>query len=201
LPAYDPPHHFSSTAVNVGSGPVALAGGVAYSYTDTSVVATTLATGSQRWSVPLPDASGLVTGAMNQDQTTTSATPVIVADATGGNLIVAVYPITFTGSGTQQDTAQIQVVAVNPTGQIQWKQTITASYLLPRVVGGLRDTRGAAVVIDGGSVTAVLDADSGATWWTVPNIQPVAVDGDVVIGAQSIPRNRNWSPNDVRARR
>lgn len=193
LPAYDPPHHFSSTAVDVGSGPVALADGVAYSYTDTSLVATELATGSQRWSVPLPGASGLVTGAMNQDQRSTPPAPQIVTNATGGSLIVAAYPVTITGSGTQQDTTQIQVVAVAPTGQVLWRQTVAASDLVPRVVGGLHDSRGAAVVIDGGNVAAVLDAGSGATWWTVPNDQPVGVDGDVVIGVQSTDYSGDWT--------
>lgn len=193
LPAYDPPRHFADKAINVGSGPVAVAAGVAYSYTDTSLVATVLATGSRRWSLPLPGASGLVTGPMNQDPNVTPLAPEIVARAAGGSLIVAAYPVTITGSGTQQDTTQIRLVAVDPTGRVQWRQAIAASSVLPRVVGELRDTRGAAIVIDGGNFTAVLDADSGATWWTAPNFQPVGVDGDVVIDVQSADYSGDWN--------
>jgi hypothetical protein len=61
------------------------------------------------------------------------------------------------------------------------------------VVGELRDTRGAAIVIDGGNLTAVLDAGSGAIWWTAPNIQPVGVDDDVVISVQSADYSGDWN--------
>ena len=188
-PAYDPPHRFSDTTVSVGSGPVALADGVAYSYTDTSLVATALAIGSRRWSVPLPGASALITGPMNRDQ---PPTPGIVTDSAGGRLVVAAYPVTITGSGTQQDKDQIQVVAVDSAGQVRWRQTIAIPALLPRVVGGMRGARGSAVVIDGGNETAVLDASTGATWWTTPHVKPVGVDDDVVIGVQSTDYGGTW---------
>lgn len=194
LPAYDPPHHFSSAAVNVGNGPVALADGVAYSYSDTGLLATTLATGSPRWSVSLPGVSDMLNGATSQ---TMLSAPGIVANATGGSLIVAAYSVTVTGSGTQQDKNEVQVVAVNPAGQVVWRQTIAASVWVPHVVGQLHDTRGAGIVIDAGDLTAVLDAGSGTTWWTAPNIQPLDVDGDVVIGVQT-PDDWDWTGMGLR---
>src|SRR5262249_26993610 len=118
---------------------------------------------SPRWSVPLPGVSDMLTGAISQKML---SAPGIVANATGGSLIVAAYRDVITGSGTQQDKDEIQVVAVNPSGHVVWRQTIAASVWVPRVVGELHDTRGAGIVIDGGNLTAVLDAGSGATWWT-----------------------------------
>jgi PQQ-like domain len=193
-PAYDPPHRFSDTPVSVGSGPVALADGVAYSYTDTSLVATALVSGSPRWSVPLPGASTLVTGA-SPDPSITPLMPGIVTDSTSGRLVVAAYSVTVSGSGTEQDKTQTQIVAIDPAGHVRWHQTIaTPSPLpLPRVVGGIRDTRGSAVVIDGGNETAVLDASTGTTWWTTPKVKPLGVDGDVVIGVRPTDYGANWN--------
>jgi outer membrane protein assembly factor BamB len=193
LPAYDPPRRFSDTAVDVGSGPVALAGGIAYSYTDTSLVATALATGTPRWSVPLPGASGLVTGPTNQDENRTPPSPQIVTDAAGGNVVVAVYPVSIAGSGTQQDKSETQVIAVDPTGQTRWRQTLGSTSLLPRVVGGVHGPRGAAVVVDAGAETAALDASTGTAWWTTANVQALGVNDDMVIAVQSADSSSDWT--------
>lgn len=187
--AFDPPRRFADTSVEVGSGPLAIVGSIAYSYTDTALVATDLATGSQRWSVPLPGADNLVTGPMMRNNPTS---PAVITDNNGKELIVASYYTTVEGSGTQQATDQTQVVAVDTGGHVRWNKAVQPADLRPQAVGELHDRRGVAVVVKSGGSTVVLDTISGELRWTANNVTPQGVDGDKVIGVQSGSNKWEW---------
>lgn len=178
-PAYDPPRQFAASSVSVGQGHVAIADGVAYSYSDTSLVAIDLATGSQRWSVRLPGAFNLVTGPMSE-----GVPPGVVTDNNGQRLVIAAYYNTANGSGTQQDSDFTQVIAVDPAGKVRWQVPVQPAVLKPHVVGGLKDGRGSSVVLDVHD-TVVLDPASGGVRWTAKRVLPSGVDGDRVLGVRA----------------
>lgn len=187
LPAYDPPRQFASSPVSIGHGKVAVADGVAYSYSDTGLVAVDLATGSRRWSVQLPGASHLVSGPMSEGEP-----PGIVTDDKGQQLVVAAYYNTTTGTGTQQDSDHTQVVAVDTAGKIRWQVGVQPASLTPRVVGELHDGRSSAVVLDVHD-TVVLDTASGSVRWSGQRVKPAGVDGDKVMGVRAADRTDPWT--------
>lgn len=179
-PAYDPPRRFDSTPVVVGRGPVAVADGVAYSYTDTELVAVDLATGSRYWSVALPGAEALISGPMARDK---PIVPGIVTDDSGRTLVVAAYYSSIEGTGTQQDSSRTQVVAVDSQGKIRWDVALQPASFTPRVVGGSHYGAGS-VVVDSHD-TVVLDTASGSVRWTGRGVKPVGVDGGNVLGLRA----------------
>jgi outer membrane protein assembly factor BamB len=178
-PVFDPPRRFASEPIPVGSGQVAVADGVAYSYSDTSLVAIDLATGSKRWALRMPGAFNLITGPMSRGYP-----PGIVMDADGRSLVVGAYFRAVAGEGTQQDANFTHVVAADLAGDVRWETDIEPASTTPRVMGGFRDDRGAAVVLDADD-TVVLDAASGKVRWTGSGVIPAGVDGDTVIGVRA----------------
>jgi hypothetical protein len=157
---------------------------MAYAYTDTSVVATDLATTSRRWLVPLPGPANLVTGV----DVVPEPMPAVVTDGTGHEVIVAAYLVVVAGSGTQQDTEQVQVRGINTNGTVRRRHTVhapLAGALQPaRIVDELHDAQGAAVVLYTGDML-VLDSGSGPVRWDVPQVDPADVDGDTVVGVRA----------------
>jgi len=178
-PRFDPPRRFAEASAVIDGAPLAIADGVGYHYTDDGLAAADLATGQRRWQVTLPGAERLVTGPMAHDD---PPVPGIVTDAQGQAFLVAAYFETVTGTGTQQDAQRTTVVAVDLSGRTRWTAALPAD-LLPRVVGGIRDDRGAAAVLDAGG-TAVLDAGSGGVRWTAKDVRPGAVDGTTIVGVR-----------------
>jgi hypothetical protein len=182
-----------SEPVPIGSGEVAVADGVAYSYSDTSLVATELATGSKLWGLRMPGAVNLITGPVSRGYP-----PGIVTDADGRSLVVGAYFRPVAGKGTQQDADFTHVVAADPSGAVRWETDIEPASTTPRIIGGFRDERGAAVVVDADD-TVVLDAASGTVRWTAPGVVPAGVDGDTVIGVRAAANeNDPWTTVGLR---
>jgi len=178
-PRFDPPRRFAGASAVIDGAPLAVVDGVGYHYTDNGLAAADLATGRRRWQVTLPGAQRLVSRPMAHDD---PPVPGVVTDAQGQALLVAAYFESVTGTGTQQDTNRTTVVAVDLSGRTRWTAALPAD-LLPQVVGGIRDDRGAAVVLHVAG-TAVLDAGSGAVRWTARDVYPSAVDGTTVVGVR-----------------
>src|SRR5205814_1502261 len=178
-PRIYPPRRFAGAAAVIDGAPLAVVDGVGYHYTDNGLAAADLATGRRRWQVTLPGAQRLVSRPMAHDD---PPVPGVVTDAQGQALLVAAYFESVTGTGTQQDTNRTTVVAVDLSGRTRWTAALPAD-LLPQVVGGIRDDRGAAVVLHVAG-TAVLDAGSGAVRWTARDVYPSAVDGTTVVGVR-----------------
>lgn len=176
VPAADPPLRFADKPIAVGIGRIAIADGVAYSYTDDGLLATDLSTGSQRWFVAFEDTFKLVTGPMSMNN---PPVPGVIADKDGKTLIVTPYDRFVPGTGTQSDDMLTQVVAVDADGGIRWKKELSTGF--EWVAGELRDSGGVAVVL-GGSSTTVLDTATGNVRWTKDGLSHAAVDGDRVIG-------------------
>lgn len=110
--------------------------------------------------------------------------PGIVTDADGQRLVVGAYFRAVAGTGTQQDANFTHVVAVDTAGEVQWEVDVQPASTTLRIVGGFRDDRGAAVVLDAID-TVVLDAGSGRVRWTGPGVVPAGVDGDTVVGLRA----------------
>lgn len=176
VPTADPPLRFADKPIAVGIGRIAIADGVAYSYTDDGLLATDLSTGSQRWFVPFEDTFKLVTGPMSMNN---PPVPGVIADKDGKTLIVTPYQRFLPGTGTQADNMQTQVVAVDADGRIRWEETLPTGF--EWVAGELHDNGGAAVVL-GGSSTTVLDTATGNVRWAKDGMSHATVDGDQVIG-------------------
>ncbi|MUN42600.1 outer membrane protein assembly factor BamB family protein [Actinomadura litoris] len=197
---YDPPRRFSAKEVQVGTGPVAVVKDTAYSYVETeegsALVATGLATGARRWSVGLPGATNLTSGPMTEED---PPAPVAVTDGQGQVLIVAAYDTITEGTGTQQDTEQTQVLAVDPAGRTRWHRAAPgpSTALPPKIVGAGRDGNGVSVILNVGYTMAV-DARSGAVLWKRDGVIPRGVDGDKVVGFRS--GDDDWTSNLVALR-
>ncbi|TDD98104.1 PQQ-binding-like beta-propeller repeat protein [Actinomadura rubrisoli] len=197
---YDPPRRFSAKGVQVGTGPVAVVKDTAYSYAETeegsALVATDLATGARRWSVGLPGATNLTSGPMTEED---PPAPAAVTDRQGQVLIIAAYDTVTEGTGTQQDTEQTQVFAVDPAGRTRWHRAGPApsSALPPKIVGAGRDGSGVSVIVNVGYTVAV-DAQSGTVLWKQDEVVPRGVDGDKVVGFRS--GDDQWASNLVALR-
>jgi hypothetical protein len=182
LPTYNPPKQFGGTGIDLPGGPPVVSNGIAYSYTDDSLVATRLADGKSIWTVPLPGATNLVSGPMSQQS---PPSPGIAIDDQGQPLIIAAYAITIPGSGIEATVDKTRVIAVNSAGIVQWDHTAPApSSALPvSFAGELHDSMGAAFALSAG-YTMVIDLDSGSVRWTAKDVLPSGVIGDSVIGEQ-----------------
>jgi outer membrane protein assembly factor BamB len=190
-PIYNPPQHFNAAAFNLPGGPPVVANGVAYSYTDDSLVATNMATGVRLWTLPLRGASNLISGPMSQNS---PPVPGIVTDSSGQELIIAAYEDTLPGSGIQASKDQTQVIAVDTAGHVRWDKAAPAplSALPVSFVASFSDTFGPAIVLDAGQ-TIVMDADSGSVRWTAKNVVPRGVASDKIIGEQMGSDEWTWT--------
>lgn len=138
-------------------------------------------TGARRWTLSLPGASDLISGATSQNS---PPVPGIVTDSSGQELIIAAYAVTIPGSGIQASEEQTKVIAADTAGRVQWDKATPASLALAvSFVGSLSDSLGPAFVLNAGE-TIVMDADSGSVRWTANNVIPDGVVSDKVIGEQ-----------------
>lgn len=193
-PEHDPPRELAADGVGIGTvsnGLYAVLDGAVYFVDafDGALVATDLASGEPRWSLPVDDAFLGSWGSPG------------AAEVDGEPLVFATYGAVEAGTGTEADREALRVVALDPAdGTARWTADVPTADIPEAaredVLGaGAADTTPARVVAADGehvvvstdegyrdAFTVVLDATSGDVVWAAPDFQALALGGDVVAG-------------------